>query len=148
MHLCQMCGNELERGVQVCPFCGSSQELTDSTQPKGKFHKTVNLKVGMPFVEEAIKRLQREIAEAKQQHISSITVIHGYGSTGAGGAIRVECRKMLDYFVSIRAINTYLPGETFNHREKSVKNILQRYPALANNKNYNRNNPGITLVIL
>lgn len=148
MQLCQTCGNELERGTRSCPFCGSSQELTDGKRPKGKFHKTVNLEQGMPFVEQAIVRLKQEIEDAKRQYVSVITLIHGYGSTGSGGVIRIESRKMLDYLVSMNVINAYLPGELFNHREKSVKSILQRYPALAQNKNYNRNNPGITVVIL
>lgn len=148
MQLCQMCGNELERGRRLCPYCGSTQETADGKRPKGKLHKTVNLEQGMPFVEQAITRLQVEIDSAKQQNIAILTIIHGYGSTGTGGAIRVECRKMLDYLVSTRTISMYLPGEMFNRREKSVKSALQRYPALANNKNYNRNNPGITVVIL
>lgn len=150
MLLCEVCGNELVKGTGVCPFCRSRQDLSASgaKRPCGKLHKTVNLEQGMPFVEQALKRLQAEIDDARQQSIAILTIIHGYGSSGKGGAIKIECRKLLEYLVSSKVINMYLPGEIFNKREKVVKTAVQRYPALTGNKNYNRNNPGITVVIL
>ena len=56
--------------------------------------KTVNLKVAiMPSVEEALQRLDREIAVARRQKHSLLKVVHGYGSTGEGGDIRIAVQK-------------------------------------------------------
>ena len=43
----------------------------------------------MPAVHEALQRLDREIGLARQQKHSLLKVVHGYGSTGAGGDIRI-----------------------------------------------------------
>ena len=57
--------------------------------------KTVNLKSDMPSVQEALQRLDREIAVARQQKITLVKLVHGYGSTGAGGDIRIAVQKRL-----------------------------------------------------
>ena len=49
----------------------------------------------MPSVQEALQRLEREIALARQQKHSLVKVIHGYGSTGAGGDIRIAVQRRL-----------------------------------------------------
>ena len=41
----------------------------------------------MPSVPEALQRLDREISGARQQQQFLLKVIHGYGSTGVGGAV-------------------------------------------------------------
>jgi len=43
----------------------------------------------MPSVQEALQRLEREMAVARQGKLALLKVIHGYGSSGAGGDIRV-----------------------------------------------------------
>jgi hypothetical protein len=57
--------------------------------------KTVNLKTDMPLVHEALQRLDRELALARQQRCTVLKLIHGYGSTGAGGDIRIAVQKRL-----------------------------------------------------
>jgi DNA-nicking Smr family endonuclease len=49
----------------------------------------------MPTVEEARKMLIAELQSAKQSGIAATKLIHGYGSTGAGGALRPALRKSL-----------------------------------------------------
>lgn len=102
----------------------------------------------MPFVESALNHLQAAIREAKAAQVQVLTVIHGYGSTGKGGAIRTECRKTLDYMCSRGQLHSYIPGEDFSKQNGKVKDLLNRYPQLRLNKNLNRRNQGITMVIL
>ena len=61
--------------------------------PEG--YKTVNIEQGMPLVEQAIRRMTYEISSAKAQKYRAVKLIHGYGSSGTGGRIRVEGRKYL-----------------------------------------------------
>ena len=50
----------------------------------------------MPTVDGAIRRITYNIKNAAAFGVSAIKIIHGYGSTGKGGAIRIEARKYLD----------------------------------------------------
>lgn len=145
--ICAVCGNEGEAGTLVCKFCGARQE-PDCQEKGGFLHKTVNLEHGRPFAETAIRKLLSEIQAAKFERVRVLTLIHGYGASGKGGVIRSECRKNLDYLCSIGEVKEYIPGEEFSSRSGAVKTLLRRFPELANNKNLDRHNPGVTLVIL
>ena len=148
MVFCEVCGNEIAPDQQVWPFCRSSQEISVETQPPSRLHKTVNIEQGRPVAETAVARLLMEIGVARQERIQLLTIIHGYGSSGKGGVIRIECRKNLDYLVSIGKIECFIPGEEFSRRSKVVKMLLQRFPDLIHNRNINRGNRGVTLVVL
>ena len=150
MELCQVCGNEIGAGSTTCRFCGSRQ-VPDASGTGGRrvFQlQTVNLERGMPVVEDALRHLAAAVAEAKQRNVQVLWVIHGYGSSGRGGKIRKECRKNLDYLVNRGELNGYLPGEEFNRRNGRTKTLLQRYPQLAEDKNLDQKNKGITLVVM
>lgn len=147
MVVCAVCGNEREAGGPTCRFCGARQESAGEDRG-GIFHKTVNLEQGRPFVATAIKKLLSEIQMAKIEQVRVLTIIHGYGSSGKGGAIRNECRKNLDYLCSTGEIKGFIPGEDFSGRSGPVKIVLRRFPELVNNRNLDKRNPGITLVIM
>src|SRR4029077_13676023 len=57
---------------------------------------TVNLKTDMPLAHEALVRLESELALARQQRCTVLKLIHGYGSTGAGGENRIPVQKQVD----------------------------------------------------
>ncbi len=147
MALCEVCGNEILPGSIKCMYCGSDQE-TSSTRKHPFSNRCVNLELGKPIVEVAMERLSMEIEVAKKQKVPLLTFIHGYGSSGKGGAIRKECRKNLEYMRSIGKIDDFIIGERFTKKRGSVKMLLRRYPQLNRDKNLNMNNKGITLVIL
>lgn len=102
----------------------------------------------MPFVKSALDHLHAAIREAKATQVQVLTVIHGYGSTGKGGAIRRECRKTLDYMCSRGQLNSYIHGEDFHKHNGVVKDLLNRYPQLRLDRNLNRKNQGITMVVM
>jgi len=148
--LCQVCGNSIKATLSRCPYCNSEQ---DNNQPslssKAKFaQKTVNLEQGLPTVEQALARLKRELATARHEKIRIVTFIHGYGSTGKGGVIRLECRKTLAYLASLDEVHTVIHGEDFNRRHGSTKHLLSRFNDLSHHPHLNNNNKGITLVQL
>lgn len=150
MVLCQICGNSIEASALRCPYCLSEQEKEkDSLPTKPRFsQKTVNLEQGLPTVEQALRRLKAELESAAQEQIRILTLIHGYGSTGKGGAIRLECRKTLSFLASNGTIHSFYPGEEFNRRQGHIKHLLGRFPDLNQHPHLNRNNKGITLVQL
>ncbi|MBU1566691.1 MAG: Smr/MutS family protein [Proteobacteria bacterium] len=145
---CQICGNERPATSFSCPYCGDVTEVLVDRKPKIFVHKTVNLEAGRPVVEVALSRCREVIDDAILNKISVITLIHGYGSSGKGGAIKSECRKTLDYMKSKRIISDYIAGEDFHKKSGRVRSLLQRYSQLAKDRNLNQGNQGITLVIL
>ena len=63
--------------------------------PVGITLKTVNLEDGMPSVAQARARLSTEIRSAQQSGVKVLKLIHGYGSTGIGGDLRVALQSTL-----------------------------------------------------
>ena len=147
MNVCQVCGNDIDPVSSTCPFCGSSQEPQQRTG-ESVLHKTVNLERGRPLIEQAVAKLQVEIKTARQERIKVVTFIHGYGSSGQGGGIRRECRKILDYLKTKGEIEGFIPGEEFSRKAGPVKSLLRRFPKLQENSNLNKENRGVTLVII
>ena len=149
MVLCDICGNDIDQGVRICPFCGGKQEVPSGLIQTGvAFHKVVNLEMGRPLVESALRKLQTELQGGRLQNLRVLTVIHGYGSSGKGGAIGAECRKVLEYLKGKGEITTFIPGEEFKRRSGPTQDLLRRFPQMDSNVNLNRGNRGITLVVL
>ncbi|MGH9570066.1 MAG: Smr/MutS family protein, partial [Candidatus Angelobacter sp.] len=73
--------------------------------------KLINLEQGMPRVEEARLRLQRELNIARQQRCAAVKLVHGYGSSGTGGALRNELQKELDQAARNGEIGAFIAGE-------------------------------------
>lgn len=150
MDTCQVCGNDIAPGATTCCFCGNRQSriVSGAASRKPFCQQVVNIERGMPVVEDALRHLAAAVAEARSQQVKVLLVIHGYGSSGRGGKIRKECRTSLDYMCSRGELNSYLPGEDFNRRNGRTKALLQRYPQMAGDRNLDKGNQGITLVIL
>ena len=147
MPLCQICGNSIDVGCTRCPFCNSVQDKAAQQLDSATFYqKTVNLEQGLPTVEQALTRLQRELISARQEKIRILTIIHGYGSSGKGGAIRLECRKTLDYIHRRGEISSVIHGEHFNRHHGPTKHLLSRFRELSIHPHLNRNNKGITVI--
>lgn len=145
---CEVCGNELPPVGARCPYCGAAVEVRATPTRPPFCHKTVNLEAGRPVVEVALRRLEQAVDDGLRHDVTVITLIHGYGSSGKGGVIREECRKMLEFLKGRKVIGDYLPGEDFVKKSVRVRALLQRYPELNRHNNLGKGNPGITLLVL
>ncbi|WP_446009954.1 Smr/MutS family protein [Candidatus Electrothrix sp.] len=143
--LCDVCGNEVDLGISRCPFCESTIEL--SAPGKGLPHRTVKLKRGMPTVEQALGRLERELEQAKLEGCRVLTLIHGYGSSGRGGVIREKIQERLQFLKYRGEINDVFVGEQFSTGNGPGRNLVRRFPFLRQHRDLNKGNKGITLVI-
>ena len=147
MIVCEICGNELGRGMSICPYCG-----TVSTAPVVRVsrfrHRIVNLERGLPTVARALRRLETELETSKRQGYRVVTLIHGYGSSGKGGAIKDAVRRQLQYYKHQGRVNDIVDGESFSSRLGAGRQLLRRFPALSEHSDLNMTNPGITLVVL
>ena len=53
----------------------------------------INIKEDMPIVADAMRYLQDAIARLKRDKYDVVLIVHGYGSTGKGGAICAKARQ-------------------------------------------------------
>ncbi len=109
---------------------------------------TINLKAAFPTVDEARRRLLTEMQAAGQRNARVLKVIHGWGSNGEGGAIAVGIRKSLRLRVKEGRAILVIPGERFSSDTIEGRELLQRYPSIRRDPDFNRANPGITIVEL
>jgi hypothetical protein len=110
--------------------------------------KTVNLKSDMPLVQEALQRLDRELALAHQETATLLKLIHGYGSTGAGGDIRIAVQKRLLELVESGQIRGCIFGENWSKSDDAAWKLLQLHPELKSDSDLDRRNRGITIALL
>jgi hypothetical protein len=52
--------------------------------------RVVDIKSGLPSADDAIRKITYNIKNAAPFGVTAIKFIHGYGSTGKGGAIRIR----------------------------------------------------------
>lgn len=110
--------------------------------------KTVNLKSDMPSVAEALQRLERAISLARQERHSLLKLVHGYGSTGAGGDIRIAVQKRLQELTEGGQIRGCIFGENWSKSDEATWRVLQTESALKSDSDLGRRNQGITIILL
>ena len=97
---------------------------------------------------EALQRLEREIAQARQEGVVLLKFIHGYGSTGAGGDIRIAVQARLREMAKDGAIRGCVFGEEWSKSCEEVWRLVQERPELKGDSDLGRRNLGITVVLL
>jgi hypothetical protein len=110
--------------------------------------KTVNLKSDMPQIHEALQRLDRELSIAQQEKVKLLKLVHGYGSTGAGGDIRIAVQKRLLEMVENCQIRSCIFGESWSKSDETAWKLLQSQPELKSDSDLGRRNRGLTVVLL
>jgi hypothetical protein len=110
--------------------------------------KTINLEEGMPTVAQARLRMEHELAKARNEGFVAVKLVHGYGSSGAGGVLRLELQKDLRLAGRQRTIRALIPGEDWRVSDEATWELLKKYPEWKQDFDLGRNNRGISLVVL
>lgn len=110
--------------------------------------RTFNIEQGMPTVEQARIRLDQALRSSRQQKHKVIKIIHGYGSSGKGGAIKRDVHTQLRGEQQKGRVKYFVGGEDFTPFDEQTRFILNTYPGVRKDKDYSRNNAGITIVML
>lgn len=108
----------------------------------------INLEEGMPTVENAHIKLEQALRTAKARRYDAMKIIHGYGSTGKGGAIKQDVQRFLARQKQAGAIKNFVPGGDFSPFDANARSMIDRCPDLAKDSDYSRGNDGVTLVLL
>jgi hypothetical protein len=102
----------------------------------------------MPTVSEALQQLDRELARARQAADGVIKLIHGYGSSGAGGEIRIAVQRRLTEMTDRREIRACIFGENWSKSDEQAWALINTHPELKQDHDLGRRNLGITIVVL
>ena len=110
--------------------------------------KEVNIKDDMPTSDQAIKRVTYNIRNGREWGAGAIKIIHGYGSTGSGGKIRTATRRYLAEQKRRGLIRDYVPGEEFTIFNSATIKAFDSCGELRGDKDLERSNNGITIIVL
>lgn len=109
--------------------------------------REINLEYGQPTVDKAIKRLTFELHRGKSDRVGAIKLIHGYGSTGSGGKIRLEARKYLQKQKQTGFVKLVIEGERLSIFDEDTRKAFAVCGQLRGDHDMERHNNGITIVI-
>jgi hypothetical protein len=110
--------------------------------------RTFNVEVDFPTVEEARRLVAEEIRRAKREGVAILKVIHGYGSSGKGGALCVGLRKSFKLRKKEGVIRDFVAGEEFSIFNAATLSMLEAAAELRGDPDLNATNEGITVVWL
>src|SRR5512136_140342 len=110
--------------------------------------RTFNVEAGLPTLYEARRLVIEEIKRAKREGVKVLKVIHGYGSSGKGGALCVGLRKSFGLRKKEGVIKDAIAGEDFTIFNDTVLGLLEAVPELRGDPDLNSINEGVTMVWL
>ena len=110
--------------------------------------QTVNLEDGLPSVPQALARLTTELRTARAHSTKVLKIIHGYGSTGVGGDLRIAIQSILRQMAARGEIDSCVFGENWRRSDEESWELVKRFPALKDDHDFGRGNKGITVVAL
>ena len=106
----------------------------------------LNIKEGMPIVCEAMEHLKTSLDRCRRNKYKCVLIIHGYGSTGKGGAIHDQARQWLKAQERNGKVKSVIFGEDFsifNFKSLELKNKYHELDPLMQVCNH-----GVTVVEL
>jgi hypothetical protein len=77
-----------------------------------------------------------------------VKLIHGYGSSGVGGDIRIAVQRRLQELLEAGQIRASIFGENWSKSHEETWRLVQGQPELKSDPDLGRKNRGITVLIL
>lgn len=112
-----------------------------------QYLRIVNLEQGMPQVHTALQRLNGELYTSRRLGARVTKLIHGYGSSGTGGKIRVAVRRELAARKAKGELADVIPGEEFSIFNEATRRAFLKCDALRQDSDLDRYNNGVTFVV-
>lgn len=110
--------------------------------------RTCNVEAELPTLEEARRRVAEQIRMAKRERVRALKIIHGYGSSGKGGALCIGLRKSFGLRKKEGVIKDFIPGEEFSIFDERTLQLLEQVPELRGDPDLNATNEGVTVLWL
>jgi hypothetical protein len=110
--------------------------------------KIINLEDGRPTIPQALARLASGLNSARQSQAELVKIIHGYGSSGVGGDLRIAIQAALQQMAQRGEIQACTYGEEWRKSDARTWERLKRFPELKHDRDLGGRNKGITIVVL
>ena len=107
-----------------------------------------NVEAGLPTLDGARRLVIAEIKQARREGAKVLKVIHGYGSSGKGGALCVGLRKSFGLRKKEGVIKDFIAGDDFTIFNETVLALLEAVPGLRGDPDLNATNEGVTFLWL
>ena len=108
----------------------------------------INIENDHPTLEIAKGRILSAVPSARRRGCKYIKIIHGYGSSGSGGAIRQAMPAFLAGHKASGFIRDYAVGTDFSQNRDPGVRICGLYPELKKDPDYRNGNEGISIIVL
>ena len=108
---------------------------------------TINIEQGRPTVEEAAQRLTNGLYRVRASGVACAKIVHGYGSSGSGGAIKAAIPKLMRDMQAKRLIKGYIRGEDFGPFSVAARDLAAGMKQIKSDPDWGRSNDGITIVL-
>jgi len=105
-----------------------------------------DIKSDLPTVAQAQVRLTGILQLCKGKD-KVIKIIHGYGSSGVGGAIKTAVHAQLALRKNGHSIRAYIPGEAIFSMKGFDEDIVRFKHLIQEDSDFRKGNDGITYVI-
>jgi hypothetical protein len=110
--------------------------------------RTYNVEDGRPSLDEARRLVLEQLKRARREGVRALKVIHGYGSSGKGGALCIGLRRSFRLRKQEGVIRDYVAGEDFSVFNDVTLAMLEAVPALRGDPDLNATNEGVTVLWL
>jgi hypothetical protein len=110
--------------------------------------KVVNLEQDMPSVPLALSLLNDALRVARAEGYAAAKIIHGYGSSGKGGALRTAIQAELAQRARAGELRAFIAGEEWRISDERSWALLQSCPELKHDLDLGRGNKGISIVVM
>lgn len=98
-------------------------------------------------MEQARLRMQHELQLARKEGYTAVKLIHGYGSSGVGGALRTELQRDLLNGARRGRFRACIPGEDWHVSDETTWELLKNFPEWKQDSDLGKGNRGITVVV-
>ena len=143
--------NEFKKCLKTDDYPISEEDIPQALKKKAGNSENIqiiNLKDGMPSVSEALDRMRMGLQKMSHSQLNTVKLIHGYGSTGRGGKIRISVRDELATMKQRKQIRNFILGEDFGPFDPASRELVEHDRSINRDPDYGRINHGITIVIL
>ena len=107
----------------------------------------INIDQGHPTVQQAMVKLQNGIYRARASGTPFAKIVHGYGSSGTGGAIKAAVSTELRKYIARRMIKSYCPGEDFGPFSSAGRDMSAKHPEVTRDRDWGLQNDGVTIIM-
>ena len=102
----------------------------------------------MPSIPQAKTRLTAELCSARERGLRVLKIVHGYGSSGVGGDLRIALQATLQQMRERREIEDCIFGEEWRKGDERAWRVVKRFPELKHDSDFGKGNRGITIIVL